>query len=78
MLKNTVFSSSVDTKKWLRAALIRAVKTVAQVMVASITVGSAVTEIDWLYILSTAAVAGIVSILTSITGIPEVTENEGE
>lgn len=78
MLKNTVFSNSVNTKEWLRCAIIRAIKTMAQVMMASITVGSALAEIDWIYILSTAAVAGIASILTSIIGIPEVTEKEGE
>ena len=78
MLKNTVFSNSVDTKEWLRAAFIRAIKTMAQVMMASITVGSALADIDWVYILSTAAVAGIASILTSIIGIPEVTEKEVE
>lgn len=74
MFKNCVFKVSVDTKKWWKAALTRAVKTVAQTAVAMITVGAAATEIDWLNILSVSAVAGIASLLTSIAGIPEVSE----
>ena len=58
--------------QWLRAALIRALKTVAQTAIGMITVGAAVEDINWLHILSVSAVAGIVSILTSIvTDLPE-------
>lgn len=74
MFKNCVFKVSVDTKEWWKAAVTRAVKTVAQTAVAMITVGAAATEIDWLNILSVSAVAGIASLLTSIAGIPEVSE----
>ena len=74
MFKNCVFKVSVDTKKWWKAAVTRAVKTVAQTAVAMITVGAAATEIDWMNILSVSAVAGIASLLTSIKGIPEVGE----
>lgn len=62
------------SKKWLRAALIRAIKTVAQTAVSMLTVGQYFTDVDWLGVLSISAVAGIISILTSIAGLPEVDE----
>lgn len=58
-------------KEWFKAALVRALKTIAQVMIGMITVGAAIYEVDWLYIVSVAVVSGIVSILTSIAGLPE-------
>lgn len=73
MFKNCVFKPSVDTVKWLKAAGIRAVKTMAQTAVAAITVG-AMNETDWLNVASISLAAGIVSILTSVAGIPEVQE----
>jgi len=76
MFKNNVFNVSVDTKKWIQAAGIRAVKTMAQTVLASVTVGAAITEINWAYVLSVAATAGVISICTSIGGIPEVKESE--
>lgn len=62
------------TKKWWKAAGIRAIKTVAQSAVGMIAVGAAISEIDWIYVVSVAVVAGIVSMLTSIAGLPEVEE----
>lgn len=59
-------------KEWLKAAGIRAIKTFAQAMLAGIVIGAAVTEIEWGYIASVAAVSAIASILTSIAGLPEV------
>ena len=60
-------------KKWLKAALIRAVKTMAQTAVALIgTNAIGVTEVDWFAVASASVLAGIVSILTSIAGLPEV------
>ena len=58
--------------KWLKAAGIRAIKTVAQTAVGMITVGAAVSEINWIYVASVSAVAGVASLLTSLAGIPEV------
>lgn len=58
--------------KWAKAAGIRAVKTFAQAVVAGITVGVAINEIDWKVVFSVAAVAMIASIFTSIAGLPEV------
>jgi len=63
-------------KEWLRAALIRAVKTFAQTMVGSIAVGAAFNEVDWLRALSVSGVAAVLSILTSLAGLPEVEKTE--
>ena len=75
MFKNSVLKVSVDTKKWLKAAGIRAAKTMAQTAVAVIGTGAVLSAVDWKMVLSASVVAGIVSILTSVAGIPEV---EGE
>lgn len=63
---------SVFTKDWARAAAIRAIKTVAQTAVASIGTTTALGGVDWVMVASTAILAGIVSVLTSIGGLPEV------
>lgn len=60
-----------DWKKWIRAAGIRAIKTVCQTAVAMIPASAMITEVDWKVILGTAALSGVVSILTSLAGIPE-------
>ena len=59
-------------KKWLKAAGIRAIKTMAQTAVSMLTVGQAVLDVNWVNVLSVSAVAGVISILTSIAGLPEV------
>lgn len=60
-------------KEWLKAAAIRAIKTVAQTAIASIGTAMVLTDVNWAYVASASAVAGILSILTSIvTGLPEV------
>ena len=61
---------------WAKAAAVRAVKTVAQTALASITVGAAISEINWGYIASVAVVAGVASLLTSIAGLPEVPDGK--
>ena len=67
----------IISKKWLKAAGIRAIKTVAQTAVALIgTNAVGITEVDWLAVLSASALAGVVSLLTSIAGLPEVQEDE--
>lgn len=63
-------------KEWLRAAIIRAIKTFAQTMVGSIAVGAAFHEIDWLRALSVSGVALVLSMLTSLAGLPEVPEKQ--
>ena len=59
-------------KEWALAALIRAIKTFAQAFAASIGVGMAVSEVEWLRALSVSGVAFVLSILTSLAGLPEV------
>jgi hypothetical protein len=61
-------------KKWIKAALIRAIKTFAQTGASLITVGAVLSDIDWVMIASASAVAFIYSILTSLAGLPEVKE----
>lgn len=61
-----------DWKQWAKAAGIRAVKTMAQTTVATIGVSATMQDISWAVVGSTALVAGILSVLTSIAGLPEV------
>lgn len=65
-------------KNWLKAAGIRAVKTVAQTAVSLIGVGAVMSDIDWLMVGSASLLAGILSLLTSVAGLPEVTSEECE
>ena len=74
MFKNCVFKVSVSTKKWVKAAGIRAVKTMAQTVVGVIGAGTVISAVDWKMAVSAAVVAGVVSVLTSVAGIPEVEE----
>lgn len=76
MFKNTVLKVSVDTKEWIKSASIRALKTFAQSIASMITVGAALSELDWGYIASVSAVAAVYSVVTSIAGIPEVKAKE--
>lgn len=62
---------SVKTRKWLKAAGIRAVKTAAQTAVALIPAAVSINAVDWITVIGTAALAGIVSVLTSVAGLPE-------
>ena len=78
MLTNCVFNTSVDTKKWLKASAIRAVKTMAQTAVATIGTSAVMGDVNWLMVASASALSGIISILTSVAGIPEVEGNENE
>ena len=60
-----------DWKKWLKCAGVRAIKTVAQTAVSLIAVGSVMSDVNWIQVGSAALLAGILSLLTSIAGIPE-------
>lgn len=75
MFKNCVFRVSVNTKEWMKKAGTRAVKTVAQTFIATIGTATYLGAVDWRLVVSASALAGILSIATSIAGIPEV---EGE
>ena len=63
-------------KNWLKCAGIRAIKTVAQTAVGSIGASAVFSEVDWKIVVSSALLAGVVSILTSIAGLPEVKDGE--
>lgn len=74
MFKNCVFKASVDTKKWFKAAGIRAVKTMAQVFIATIGTAAAMQDVNWMLVGSATLLSGIISLATSVAGIPEVSE----
>ena len=61
-------------RKWWKAAAVRAVKTVAQTAVATVGAAAVLTKVDWLMVGSAAALAGVLSLLTSVAGLPEVEE----
>ncbi len=63
---------SEDTKKWWKAAGIRAAKTVCQTAVATIGTAAVLSEVNWIAVLSASVLSGILSLLTSVKGLPEV------
>lgn len=63
---------------WLKAAGIRAVKTVAQTAVATIGASAVLSEVDWLVVASASALAGVLSLLTSVAGLPELPDTDGD
>lgn len=65
-----------DWKQWAKAAGVRAIKTVAQTAVGVIGASTVVSSVDWKVVVSASVLAGVVSILTSVAGLPEVTDSE--
>lgn len=61
-------------RKWFKAAGIRAAKTMAQTAAATIGTGAVMADVNWLMVASAAALAGVLSLLTSVAGLPEVRE----
>lgn len=72
MFKNNVFNPSIDLTKWLKASCVRALKTVAQCALGTISTAVVMGDVNWVAVGSACLLAGIASILTSISGIPEV------
>ena len=64
------------TVLWIKAALIRAIKTIAQTAVATIGTAAVISSVDWVMVISASLLAGLLSILTSIAGLPEVKQYE--
>lgn len=67
--------SQIFTKAWVKASLIRAVRTVCQTAIATIGTSAVMSAVDWKMVASASVLAGILSLLTSLAGLPEV-ENE--
>ncbi len=65
-------------REWFEKAGIRAVKTVAQAAIAGIGTAAAMGQVDWLYVLSASALAGVLSMLTSVAGLPELHQDQDE
>ena len=63
-------------RKWLKCAGIRAIKTVAQTAVATIGTSAVIGDVNWVAVASASALAGVLSILTSVAGLPELKEGE--
>ncbi|HNX82629.1 MAG TPA: holin [Candidatus Omnitrophota bacterium] len=67
-----------DFKSWIKAAGVRALKTVAQTAVATIGTATVIGDVNWIMILSASALAGVLSLLTSVAGLPELDESKSE
>ena len=66
----------LNNKNWWRAAFVRALRTVAQTAVATIGTAALIESVNWLAVLSASALAGVLSLLTSLAGLPEVREEQ--
>ena len=73
-MKNSNIGKRIFTSAWVKAAAIRALKTVAQTAAATIGTSAILSDVDWRVCLSAAVLAGLLSLLTSVAGLPEVTE----
>ena len=69
---------SNKTKLWFKAAGIRALKTICQTAVATIGTAAVLDQVNWIAVLSASVLAGILSLLTSVAGLPEVDMNNGD
>ena len=74
MFKNCVLKANVDTREWVKAAGVRAVKTMAQTFVATVGTAAVLSAVDWKVVVSASVLSGILSVANSVAGIPEVQE----
>ena len=74
--KDEITMKKIFTKQWAKATAVRAVKTVAQTAIATIGVSAVMSDVNWIAVGSASLLAGILSVLTSVAGLPEVTESE--
>ena len=65
-------------KKWFKAAGMRAIKTIAQTAIATIGSSAIISEVNWIVVLSASALAGLLSLLTSVAGLPELKNGEND
>ena len=77
MFKNCVFKADVDTVQWAKAAARRAIKTMAQTFVATVGAATAMGAVNWTMVASASVLAGILSMATSIAGLPELDTKAG-
>lgn len=74
MFKNCVLKTNVNTKEWVKAAGVRAIKTMAQTFVATVGTAVVLSAVDWKVVVSASILSGILSVANSVAGIPEVQE----
>ena len=77
MFKNCVFKADVDTVQWAKAAARRAIKTMAQTFVATVGAATAMGDVNWTMVASASVLTGILSMATSIAGLPELDTKAG-
>lgn len=75
-MKNSVLKKEIDTVRWAKAAAVRAVKTAAQTAVGVIGAATVLGQVSWQTVISAAVLSGILSVLTSVAGLPEVSGTE--
>ena len=69
---------NVFTKNWLKASAVRAIKTVSQTAIATIGTAAVLGDVDWIAVASASVLAGVLSMLTSVAGLPEVSDAGGD